>query len=151
VGAPAEWVPDARRLAVSALGFPLMLLPAAVYHIFALLFGVSEWNAAVASIHMVSGVDWVVSYGDLVVIGALILLFVEIFKATRTSSRSIVDHLLSMAVFVVMLIEFILWAPFATSTYAILIVISLIDVVGGFTITIRTAQRDLALEKAADL
>jgi hypothetical protein len=128
-----------------------MLLPAAVYHIFAFVFGMTQWNTAVASVHMVSGVDWEVSYGDLMIIGALVLLFVEIFKATRTSSRSIVDHLLSMAVFVVMLVEFILWAPFATSTYAILIVIALIDVVGGFTITIRTAQRDLALEKSVDL
>lgn len=133
-----------------ALAFPFMLVPVALYHIFALLFGLSQWSAPAASIRMVSGVDWVISYGDLLVILALALLFGEIFKATRIGSRSIVDHLLSMGVFLVILVEFILWAPFATSTYAILIVISLIDVVGGFTITIRTAQRDLALEKSVD-
>jgi hypothetical protein len=49
-----------------------------------------------------------------------------------------------------MLVEFILWAPFATSTYAILMVISLIDVVGGFTITIRTARRDFGLERSVE-
>jgi hypothetical protein len=132
------------------LGFPLLLIPAAVYHIFALLFGVAQWGASLASLRMPSGVEWAVSYGDLLIFGALICLYGEIFKATRTSHRSIIDHLLSMAIFVVMLLQFILWAPFTTSTYAILMVISLVDVVGGFTITIRTARRDFGLEHAVE-
>ena len=131
-------------------GFPLLLIPVAVYHIFALLLGVAQWMAPFASIHMPAGTDWVVSYGDLLIVGALVCLYGEIFKATHTTNRSIIDHLLSMAVFVVMLIEFILWAPFTTSTYAILMVISLIDVIGGFTITIRTARRDFGLERAVE-
>lgn len=131
-------------------GFPLLLIPVAVYHIFALLLGVGPWATTVFTIHMASGADWAVSYGDLVIIGALICLYGEIFKATVTSNRSILDHLLSMAVFVIMLVEFILWAPFATSTYAILMIISLVDVVGGFTITIRTARRDFALERTIE-
>jgi hypothetical protein len=128
----------------------LLLIPAAIYHIFALLFGVGQWNAQVASVHMISGADWIISYGDVLVFISLICLFAEIFKATRTSTRSIVDHLLSMGLFVIMLVEFILWPPFATSTYAVLIVISVVDVVGGFTITIRTAQRDLAIDKTVE-
>jgi hypothetical protein len=78
---------------------------------------------------------------------ALVCLFFEIFKATRTGNRSIIDHMLSMILFVVILIEFILWAPFGTSTYAIFLVTSAVDVVGGFTISIRTARRDFALER----
>jgi hypothetical protein len=143
--------PPVRRPFVTALAFPLLLVPAAVYHIFALIFGVSQWNTRLASVHMMSGGEWEISYSDVLVIFALAMLFGEIFKATRIGSRSIVDHLLSMAVFVGMLVEFILFAPFATSTYAILIVISLIDVVGGFTITIRTAQRDLSVERTVEL
>ena len=35
----------------------------------------------------------------------------------------------------------------ATSTFLILMALSFVDVIGGFTITIRTAQRDIALER----
>lgn len=125
---------------------PLLVVPVALYHFFALIFS-TQWTARATSIRMVSGVEWVISYGDLLIIFALLLLFGEIFKATRFASRSIVDHVLSMGLFVLMLVEFLLWAPFATSTFAILLVTALLDVVGGFTITIRTAQRDLALER----
>src|SRR5262245_33494974 len=101
----------------------------------------------IARVHMASGADWAVSLSDILIMVALVCLFFEIFKATRTGNRSIADHMLSMVLFVGMLLEFILWAPFGTSTWAIFLVISLVDVVGGFTISIRTARRDFAVEK----
>jgi hypothetical protein len=132
---------------VFLLGMPMLLIPVAIYHMIALLTPGVQWTSPATSIHMVSGAQWAVTFGDMLIMLALLLLYGEIFKATRLAARSIVDHVLSFGLFVAMLVEFILWAPFATSTYAILIIISLVDVIGGFTVTIRTAQRDLMLER----
>ncbi len=42
-----------------------------------------------------------------------------------------------------MIVEFLLVAQAATSTYFLLLVIGLVDVLGGFAVTLRTSQRDL--------
>ena len=78
----------------------------------------------------------------------LILLFVEIFKATRTGTASIVDHLLSVGLFVVCLVELILFEAFGTATFLVLTMMTLIDVVAGFTVTITSARRDIGLDEA---
>jgi hypothetical protein len=105
----------------------------------------------ITTINMVSGAQWAISLSDILIMLALVCLFFEIFKATRAGNRSIVDHMLSMILFVVILIEFIVWAPFGTSTYAIFLVTSVVDVVGGFTISIRSARRDLSLERTDEV
>ena len=68
------------------------------------------------SIKMFSGDEWKFSFGDFLLLSALALLFVEVVKATRTTSSEIINHGLSMLVFVVALIEFITLKGFATST-----------------------------------
>jgi hypothetical protein len=45
-----------------------------------------------------------------------------------------------------MIVEFLLVKQAATGTFFLLLVISFVDVVGGFTITIRTAQRDISID-----
>ena len=77
----------------------------------------------------------------------LAVLFAEILKSTRASSSSIVDHVLSTAIFIVFLVEFIVVRQAAHSVFFILMMISLIDVVAGFSITIRTAMRDIAVDR----
>ena len=49
---------------------------------------------------------WNFSWGDLIVLLLFFTLFAELLKATYTSSTSLLDHGLSMLVFVVCLIEF---------------------------------------------
>jgi hypothetical protein len=91
---------------------------------------------------MTSGVDMRLDGGDLVVLGGLLLLYVEIFKATRTSNASIIDHVASLAVFIVALVEFLLLPRFAHGAFLALLLMSLIDVIAGFTVTITSARRD---------
>jgi hypothetical protein len=81
--------------------------------------------------------------GDLVVIIGVITLYVEIFKSTRTSSAGVIEHVLSMFTFIVYLVLFLAWGKAGTSTFLILGLMSLLDVVAGFTISIATARRDL--------
>jgi hypothetical protein len=79
--------------------------------------------------------------------GALIVLFFEIVKSTRTGGNSVVDHALSMIVFVVCLILFLVWQPAASSLFFMITLISLIDVIAGFSVTIRAARHDYSIER----
>ena len=94
---------------------------------------------------MPSGVTMTFTTADALVALGLILLYLEILKATRTSADSIIDHVLSMALFVVALLEMILIPGMGTSAFALVVLLTLIDVVAGFTVTISTARRDIGL------
>ena len=72
-------------------------------------------------------------------------------KSTRMSTRTIIDHMLSTVLFIAMLVEFLLVKQAASSTFFLLLVISFVDVIGGFTITIRTAQRDISVDRVDNI
>ena len=83
------------------------------------------------------------SAGDMLITLAILLLFGEMMKSTRIGIRTVVDHALSLILFLGMLVEFLLVKQAATATFFLLLVISFVDVLGGFAVTLRTAQRDL--------
>lgn len=128
---------------------PLMLIPFILYNLdmFGLFGdgGVASLKNEVFSVHMMSGATWSMSLGDLFIVISLVILFLEIFKATRRSSVALLDHLFSMALFVVYLVEFLLVAGAATQIFFILMLISLVDVIAGFTVTIKSAGRDVSI------
>jgi hypothetical protein len=129
------------------IGFPLLVITFAIYNMIAFLTPGLAWTANVATIHLISGQDWTVTTEDIVLTFAILLLGVEVVKATRMGIRGLTDHILSMLLFIAMLVEFLLVARAGTSTFFILMVVSLVDVLAGFIITARTAQRDIAIER----
>ena len=82
------------------------------------------------------------TWGDLWVVLGIVGLFVELVKSTRSTNPSIFEHGLSMGLFVLFLLEFLLIKQAGTSTFLILTLMQLLDVVAGFTISISTARRD---------
>jgi hypothetical protein len=50
------------------------------------------WTTPVATVHMMSGQDWVLTWEDLLLAFAILLLALEMIKSTRMGMRSIVDH-----------------------------------------------------------
>ncbi|ALK08001.1 hypothetical protein [Blastochloris viridis] len=132
------------------VGFPLLLIPFAIYFILAFLMPGVEWTAVLADIPMMSGATWRVTFSDALVCAALLLLFLEIVKATRPANRSIVDNLLSTLIFVGALAAFLMLPQAATSTFALLVVISFVDVIGGWSVSVRTASRDFSVEHISD-
>lgn len=90
----------------------------------------------------------VLTAGDSVILSGLILLYFEIFKATRTGSATIIDHALSLLVFVVALVQFLIMPRFAHPAFLALLLMTLIDVVAGFTVTISGARRDFGQIRA---
>ncbi len=90
-----------------------------------------------------SGRTIILTVSDAFILASIFFLYIETFKATRTSTISIVDHALSLLVFVVFLIEFLVVPRLGNTTFLIATVASLMDVVLGFTVTISTAKRDI--------
>jgi hypothetical protein len=127
------------------IAFPLLIVPFALYNMIAFLLSL-EFSTTLFNVPLLSGRSMPVSTGDMLILLGVLLLYLEILKATRLSSKAIMDHVLSMVLFLGMTIEFISVQRAATSTFLILVALSFVDVIGGFTITIRTAQRDIALE-----
>jgi hypothetical protein len=114
-----------------------------LYNALVLLFGVDVLDKNLFEIPMLSGGIWKFNWGHLIILATLMLLFVELVKSTYTNASSLVDHGLSMIVFIACLIEFLMTPQAATSVFFLIVVATAIDVVAGFTIGIRVAQRDL--------
>lgn len=100
---------------------------------------------AVFTLPLPSGISWEATMSDILIITGVILLYLELFKATRTSVGAIIEHVFSLLVFLVFLVQFIVYPPAANSTCVILMLLALLDVVGGFTISISTARRDFGV------
>jgi hypothetical protein len=126
--------------------FPLSLITFAIYNMIAFLTPGVSWTATVFSVPMQSGASWTVAAGDCLTALALVFLLLEILKATRSYSRTIVDHMLSTLVFIGGLVEFLLVKEAATSVFATLLLISLVDVIGGWTVSMSSARRDIQVD-----
>lgn len=132
------------------IAFPLLLIPFVLYNIFALVemsgaAGVDPDGAlrqAVISLPMPSGGAWGIGVGDLIVFFSLILLFFELLKSTSSQKVAILNHALSMILFIFCIVEFLLFRSFATSTFFLLTTMVLLDVMAGFIVTIITARKD---------
>ncbi len=128
------------------LGFPLLLIPFAIYNMIAFLTPGVSWTTPVTTIHMMSGQDWVLTWEDLLLAFTILLLAVEMLKSTRMGMRSIVDHVLAMALFIAILVEFLLVRQAGTSTFFLLMMIALVDVLVGFIVSIRSSQRQVEIQ-----
>ena len=128
------------------LGFPLLLVPFAIYNIIAFLMPGVSWSGTLTTVHMMSGGDWTMSAGDFLIVLSILMLFGEMMKSTRIGMRSVVDHGLSLILFLAIMAEFLLVRQAATATFFLLLVISFIDVLGGFAVSLRSAQRGLTVE-----
>src|SRR6516164_5610006 len=131
-----------------AFGFPLLLVPFAIYNMIAFLTPGVSWTAPVTTVHMMSGADWVLTWEDILLAFAIFLLWIELIKSTRAAMRSVMDNVLSMALFIAMLVEFLLVDRAATSTFFLLMTIALVDVLAGFIVGMRTATRQIEVERA---
>ena len=77
---------------------------------------------------------------------SILLLTGEVLKSTRIGIRTVIDHGLSLVLFLAMLVEFLLVKQAATGTFFLLLVIGFVDVLGGFAVTLRSAQREVTVE-----
>jgi hypothetical protein len=136
---------------MSFIGVPLLIFPFALYNILAFVMPGFSWNNEIWRVYMISGGEWGITPGDVMIGGAVVILLVDMLKsARRAGRRTIVAHVLSMILFVGMLIEFMTVRAVVSSTFFLLLVVSFVDVAGGFAVSIRAAaaRRDILLDEA---
>lgn len=124
---------------------PLMIVPFIGYNAVALTSASGNpWIAEAFRLTLPSGGSWMMTMGDMMLLVAAFFLFIEIIKSTRTSNASIVDHMLSTVVFVLFLIEFLVIPQAATSVFFLMMIMAAIDLIAGFSVSIRSAGRDVS-------
>ena len=130
---------------------PLTVLPLILYNAIGFSLGGEPWQNELFPVPLVSGMRWAVKLGDVMIVLALAMLFFETLRSARPAhSATITNHIVSTILLIVYIVEFISVGAAATSLFFILTAIALFDVVAGFTISIRTAQRDISFGGGID-
>ena len=131
--------------------FPLLIIPVVIYNVFALgLAATSKAGGAadslvrsVFNVPMPMNAQWPVSGGDLLLMLALVMLFFELVRATSAQKIEIINHSLSLVVFIICLVEFLLVPGFQTSTFFLIAMMTLLDVLAGFIVTIVSSRKEI--------
>jgi hypothetical protein len=128
--------------------FPLLLFPIIAFNLIVLLNGTNAdqiLELELFGIIVASGDIWHLTMRDLLLSSALVMLFIEVLRAADIERNTLTNHGLSTGVLIFALIEFVALPGFANGDFFLLVLITLIDVVAGYSITIRAALRDIAI------
>ena len=128
---------------------PLIVVPVLIYNLVAFLAGGPDGIPALAGtvvdMNMLSGARLVLTWGDMLLVLAIIFLFAEVLKSTGTGGTVLTNHMLSMGLFIVCLMEFLLLASFATPVFFLMTAIVLLDALAGMVVTTISARRDFGV------
>jgi hypothetical protein len=129
--------------------FPLLLLPMLYFNfmVFAVhgmdAVKVNAWLASSAfELTMFSGAVWSMTQADVIIAAGMGLLFIEVLKSIGSPMLSLVNHGIAVMTLLIYVVQFISFPAFTVSTFFLLGLMQLIDVIAGYTITI-VASRGL--------
>jgi hypothetical protein len=122
---------------MSMVGFPLLLIPLAIYNIIAFLMRDVSFAAALFTVPLPSGTAWPVTLSDVLLALGILLLLCEVIKGARPGAKYLTDHLLSLLVLCGAGAEFALLPQFGTSTFFLLTALSLVDFLSGIALRAR--------------
>lgn len=130
---------------------PTLLIPVLIYFVVAFFLrgdgvDVTDYlNTVLFEMDLKSGVTFKFSIASLIMLITLMMLFIEVIKATSMSKLTLVDHGLSTVLFIFCLICFILIPEAGTALFFIITVATLVDVMAGAMVSLRMARRDMAI------
>jgi hypothetical protein len=128
------------------IGFPLLLIPLAIYNIIVFLMPGVAFSETVLRLPLPSGEIWLLSLGDILAVLGVLLVLLEVIKAARPGGKYLTDHLLSLLVFVGAVAEFVMWPKFANSTFFLLVLLAMVDFFAG--VALRGKRRGRAVVAA---
>src|SRR5439155_8759318 len=124
---------------MSMIGFPLLLIPLAIYNIVVFLMPGVSLTEPLVRLTLMSGAEWPLTLSDMLLTLGVLLLLSEIIRSARPGAKYLTDHLLSLIVFGGAAAEFLLWPRFGSSTVFLLILLALVDFLSG--IALRTRRK----------
>jgi hypothetical protein len=119
------------------VGFPLLLIPLAVYNIIVFLMPGVSMTEPLFRLTLMSGTEWPITLSDMLLALGVVLLLLEVIKGARPGAKYLMDHLLSLVVFGGAAAEFVLWPKFGNSTYFLLALLSMADFLSGISLRVR--------------
>src|SRR5690348_16277718 len=126
------------------VGFPLLLIPLAIYNIVAWLMPDVPLTDPMFRLTLVSGAQWTITLADILLTLGVLMLLLEIIKGARPGSKYLTDHLLSFVVFGGSIAEFLMWPKFGTSTFFLLSLMAMVDFFGGIALHARRGAASAA-------
>jgi len=130
---------------------PLTVIPLILFNALGFALGGDPWAVTRFTVPLMSGLSWNVTLSDLMILLGLAMLFFETLRSAKPALTStITNHIVSTILLIIYIVEFIIVPIAANSLFLVLTAIALFDVVAGFTISIRTAQRDISFGGTAD-
>lgn len=130
---------------MSMVGFPLLLIPLAIYNIIAFLMQGVSFTNPLLQVPLVSGKLWAVSLGDMLVALGVLMLWLEIVKAARPGGKYLTDHLLSFLVLGAAGAEFVMRPEFANSTFFMLSLLAMVEFFTGIALRAKRGGRARAV------
>jgi hypothetical protein len=122
---------------LAMVGFPLLLIPLAIYNIIVFLMPTVSFTDPLVKLTLMSGAEWPITLSDVLLTLGILLLMCEVIKGARPGAKYLTDHLLSLIVFGAATAEFVLWSKFGTSTYFLLVALSMVDFLSGLALRTR--------------
>jgi hypothetical protein len=126
-----------QKASPSMVGFPLLLIPLAIYNIIAFLMRDVSFAAPLVTLPLPSGTAWPVTLSDILITLGILLLLLEVVKGARPGAKFLTDHLLSLLVLCGAGAEFALLPQFGTSTYFLLTALAMTDFLSGIALRAR--------------
>ena len=133
------------------VSLPMLAVVIAAYNLLGFSGSMLQSESLLFETTLPSGEDIFFNVGHIFVLAGLVALFFEILKAARLSNGTIIDHMLSTVAFVVALVCFLLVDYCGTSSFFLLTVMALIDVVAGFSVSIFASRRDYSINRDGGL
>ncbi|ORE93088.1 hypothetical protein [Acuticoccus yangtzensis] len=130
--------------------FPFTLIPLVLY-IFAGLFLYQEplvapnagdpnvipfWSNTVVDVTLVSGQEWTLSYSDLLVAFAILLMLFSILRTASTNRMTVLGNMVMVLVLCVYIVMFLTVEFAGTSTFFLLTMVALIDTLSTVSISL---------------
>ena len=119
------------------VGFPLLLIPLAIYNIIVFLMPGVSLADPVVKLTLMSGAEWPLTLSDMLLALGILLLLLEVIRGARPGAKYITDHLLSLIIFGGAFAEFLLWPRFGSSTFFLLALLALVDFLSGIALRAR--------------
>jgi hypothetical protein len=134
---------------MSMIGFPLLLIPLTIYNIIVFLMPGVSFADPLLKLTLMSGVEWPLTLGDILLALGILLLLFEVIKGARPGAKYLTDHLLSLILFGGAVAEFLLWPRFGTSTYFLLTTLAMADFLSGIALRARRGVQVTTVSTAA--
>jgi hypothetical protein len=140
------------------IGFPLLLIPFAIYNVIAFLMPF-DWNTKLYAFRLPSGLTFEPTASDAFIVFSLAMLMFEFIKSNN-HGKSLVEHFLAICLVGGAGAEFAMISPTAimsqpgaplqtgNSTFALFVAICVVDLLAGLSASLRRARRKVVVEQA---